>query len=65
MTKQGVTRIAWSPREVADMTGLHYQSVISGIHAGDIPATKVGSRYIVPAWWVEQVATGSAERRSA
>jgi hypothetical protein len=53
-------RIAWSPREVSQMTGMSYKSVMCGIHSGEVPATKVGALYVIPDAWVQQVATTGA-----
>jgi excisionase family DNA binding protein len=63
--RQDPPRIAWSPREVSQMTGMSYSTVIEGIHAGEVPATKVGTRYVIPAEWVEQVRTTGVLRRAS
>lgn len=45
-------RIAYSPTEFAGMAGLHPQTVLSAIHAGQIPATKFGRQYRIAAAFV-------------
>jgi excisionase family DNA binding protein len=42
-------RLAFSPREVGDQLGLSYESVLDAIHAGEIPAVRIGRHYRVPA----------------
>lgn len=42
-------RLAWSPREVAEQFGLPYETVLDAIHAGTIPALRIGRHYRVPA----------------
>jgi excisionase family DNA binding protein len=34
-----------SPEEIADATGLHYQSVLDFIRRGDLRALKIGNRW--------------------
>jgi excisionase family DNA binding protein len=41
-------RIAWRPREVAEMTGLSYGQVMDAIHAGRLGAVKDGRLHVVP-----------------
>jgi excisionase family DNA binding protein len=42
-------RVAYRPREVAEMTGLSYDVVLELIHAGELQAITVGRLHVVPA----------------
>lgn len=40
-------RIAWRPREIADMTGLAKDAVYAAIRDGDLAAKQIGRGYVV------------------
>lgn len=58
---QSLPRIAWSPREVAGMTGLSYDLVLDEIRAGRIPAQKFGTQWRIPNSYVQQLADPQAQ----
>ncbi|WP_033288290.1 helix-turn-helix domain-containing protein [Amycolatopsis jejuensis] len=41
-------RVAWRPREVAQMTGLSYKQVLELIHEGLLGAVQDGRLHVVP-----------------
>lgn len=48
MSNTKVPRTAWSPRELAESLGVHYETVLDAIHTGTIAAVKFGRTYRVP-----------------
>lgn len=54
-------------QELADMLGLHVQSVYAGARAGEIPCRRIGRRYVfvraaIEAWLGETSHNGGAGR---
>jgi excisionase family DNA binding protein len=49
-------RVAYTVPEVAEATGLHPDTVRAAIQRGEIPATRVGRQWLVPAAWLAEVA---------
>lgn len=45
-------------RELAEATGLHYQSLWRMVKRGELPASRLGSRLLVPAAVVVQILAG-------
>lgn len=41
---------AYSPRQVSDMTGIPYETVILLINRKEIYARKAGRRWVIPDW---------------
>lgn len=41
-------KLAFSPREVAEMLGIGYEPTLALIHSGELFARKRGQRYVVP-----------------
>lgn len=62
MTEQALPRIAWTPREVAAMAGVHYETVLDEIRLGKIPATKFGTAYRIPDYYVQNFADPTGQR---
>lgn len=54
MTFDTVPRLSYSVAEVAHSLGVSRPLVYRLIAEGQIPATELGRRLTVPAWWVDQ-----------
>lgn len=54
-TGKHVVRIGYSAKEVAEMLGFSHNQILHLAKHGRIPATKVGRRWIVPAWFVRRI----------
>jgi excisionase family DNA binding protein len=50
-----------SAPEVAEILGMDERSVRRAIAAGEIPATKVGARYLIPVAWLRAQASGGLD----
>jgi excisionase family DNA binding protein len=42
-------KLAYSPKEAAELLGLHLNTIRKHIQAGNIPAKKLGQRILIPA----------------
>ncbi len=54
-----IDKLAYSPREVAKLLGLHYNTVYKIIRNGELPAKKAGARLIISRAalekWLEEI----------
>ena len=50
-------RVTYSTDEVAEMTGLSTTAINKALRSGEIPATRVGHRWLIAAEWVEALRT--------
>ncbi|WP_432846030.1 excisionase family DNA-binding protein [Amycolatopsis sp. CA-161197] len=41
-------RVAWKPREISQMTGIKYQTVLDLIHNGELGHVPAGRLHVVP-----------------
>lgn len=57
-------RLFWTVAEFAQLLRVDRRSVIRSIHAGEIPATRVGRVHRIPATWVEQQIQGIGGERN-
>lgn len=47
-------KACYSPRETGRIIGLSAQSVYDRIKDGSIPARRLGTRLVVPSWWLRE-----------
>lgn len=58
-------RIAWSPREFGQMTGISEWAIRDLCRSGDIPATKFGQQWRIADSYVQAVQAGTVRLPAA
>jgi len=60
--KNTAHRVAYSVTEVIGMQllPLGRSAIYEGCRTGAIPTIRVGHKYLIPVWWLDGMATGSA-----
>lgn len=62
---QNSKKLAYSRKEVAELLGIHVNSVDRYIKQGAIPARKLGSRWLIPAEALRALLEGRDENNPA
>jgi excisionase family DNA binding protein len=58
-------RLAWSPEEVAQLTGLHINSVYKYINSKQLKAVRLGKRWLVSKTELQRLLDGSKFQEAA
>jgi excisionase family DNA binding protein len=59
-----MSKVLWSPQELAGVLEMDVKTVRAAIGRGEIPSAKFGRLIKVPGWWVEQQRHGPDQART-
>lgn len=54
-----------TPKQVARLMGVHYQTVLKWIDSGQLRARKLGERFFIRREWINEMLDSSEEQQSA